>query len=186
MTHPANLRSQLSGLRSRLRAFRDGRDGMAAAEFALVLPLLIALWAGVATAGQVESRSTAVNNAAATLADMVAQEGGGDAPTVMRALEATFHASDRGKVYLKVTRVRIPSQSEGGEPYVVWWYDNRGGRGGRGGEYPLPPNMKIKGNVARHLMIADGQLSFTPTFGSKITGTFDITHRAIFAPRNST
>ena len=175
----------IRALRRTLDAFRNRDEGMAAAEFALVLPLLLALWMGVATAGQVADRSTGVNNAAATLADMVAQEGGGNPQTVMRALEATFRPDDAANLYLKVTKVVIPSQTRGGQPSVVWWYDNKGGRGGPGGAFPLPAAMSIPGPTDRHVMIGDGRLLFKPEFGSAVTGTFDLTHQAIFAPRNS-
>lgn len=175
----------LRKIKTGMRAFSRRNEGMAAAEFALVLPMLLAFWIGVAMAGQVESRSTAVNNAAATLADMVAQEGGGDAPTLMRAIESTFRPEDVPKLYLKVTKVVIPSRDDGGSPSVVWWFDNKGGRGGAGGSFSLPPAMSIPGPTPRHIMVADGEMAFEPKFGSAVVGSFPLTHRALFAPRNS-
>ena len=177
-----------------LRRFRDEEPGLAAVEFALIMPLLIAVWVAVATACQVERSATAVNNATSTLADMVAQEGGGDVWTLMEAIGSTLRQEDADKLYLKVTKVVVPSQSQGGNPKVVWWYDNKGRSGGGGADFDLPAALKIKGPSARHLMIADGELmGFEPFFGSflpfpgkaSMTGDFDIKHRAIFSPRNS-
>lgn len=57
-----------------LRAFRKNRDGMAAVEFALILPVMLAIFFGVMELSRALTARAAVTNLTSTVADLVAQE----------------------------------------------------------------------------------------------------------------
>jgi len=57
-----------------LRAFRKNKDGMAAVEFALVLPVMLTIFFGVMEFSRALTARAAVTTLTSTVADLVAQE----------------------------------------------------------------------------------------------------------------
>ena len=187
-------------VRSTLRGFLRSEDGVAASEFALMLPVLLALWAGFTTVGELQSRTTMLNNATATLSDLVAQ---GDVTNKFR-LET---AIDTARLLLKtsgdpgftVIGINIPG-SKSQKPRVAWSYNDKGvAPYARNSQYDkLPPalteNRPATGGSTTFVIVAEGKLKYEPYFGSGVLkglgfvdpdGKFDLAHRTINAPRNT-
>jgi Flp pilus assembly protein TadG len=75
---------------TRLRTFRRDKSGLAAVEFALILPLMIAMFFGVEELSQALACRANVVNVASTTADLVAQQ----SATTAADLQNTFLAAN--------------------------------------------------------------------------------------------
>lgn len=103
------------------------QSGMAATEFALILPILIALFFGVVESSDALSANRRVNLAVNTLSDLAAQESKlyeAEADDLFRGVEQILGA-DSDRVIIRLVSVVA---DKNGEPVVHWSYDNQGGR----------------------------------------------------------
>lgn len=181
-------------------SFARGEEGVAAVEFALILPLLLSLWFGFTILGQVQGRTTMINNGTAMVADMVAQgvaTSRQDLGDSMRAAELTMRPEDAALLQMSVIGVRIPardpSTGRAGTPTVEWSLDNKGRRVfTKGSPYEsLPTAVRIPGVQDRMVIVSEGGMNYRPGYAGKwfanaVIGPFDLKHVSIYAPRNST
>ena len=190
-----------ASLRSALRDFFDSEDGVAASEFALMLPVLLALWAGFTTVGELQSRTTMLNNATATLSDLVAQGDVTNKGMLDTAINtASLLLKNSGEPGFAVIGITIPGNKDQ-KPRVAWSYNEQGvAPYARNSQYDkLPPalteNRPTSGGSTTFVIIAEGKLNYKPFFGSGVmkglgfadlNGKFDLAHRTINAPRNTT
>ncbi len=111
---------------SALKRLRDATSGLAAIEFALILPAMLALVFGAIEVTNVLIAKTDVTNMASTAADLVAQESSvsdGDMANVFSALNALIYPYSNAGAKVVITSV-IDDGKGGGK---VGWSDAHNG-----------------------------------------------------------
>lgn len=115
-----------------LNSFASDRRGMAATEFALLLPLLIVLFFGVVEGSDALTKSRRVSLAANTLADLASQE----TELLESAVDSLFVGVEEiinvDGATMTVNLISVILEDSDGDgapdaPVVHWSYDNSGG-----------------------------------------------------------
>ncbi len=166
-----------------LRIIRqDG--GMAAVEFALILPILVMLWIGGVEMTQALSVDRRLNNLASALGDLAARSKQliySDVDNMFDiAPGAMFPYSSTG-VRMRITAVNI---SAGGDATVAW------SRAEGTGITSYADGQDMNDYVPATLRVADSQVimsevygTYTPAVGYVITGNVNLDDRMYFVPR---
>jgi Flp pilus assembly protein TadG len=183
-------RSVRSGLFARLS--RDAR-GMAAVEFAMIVPIMFFLFAGTIEFSQALTVDRRVTQAASSTADLIARapNSGMTADQVdrdLRIIEQLIAPYDLSRLYVKV--ISVIAQGTPGNPsalnYVVdWSRDNLAGTPHvRGDSYnEIPQGLLIAGES---VIVSEARYNYVPLiFSYYITSAFDMTERFFMKPRNS-
>ncbi len=88
-----------------LRKFKDNRDGVAAIEFALIAPVMIAMYLGLAEVSLLVMANRSVSHATSVTADLVTQVEVVDEDEVENILDATLAVLEIN--YTKASRMKI-------------------------------------------------------------------------------
>jgi Flp pilus assembly protein TadG len=94
--------------------FRKSQDGLAAVEFAFILPLMLTLFFGVVEVSLLLACRSDVANVASTAADLVAQESaitGPDVTNVFNAANAILYPYDTSVAKITLTSVNYDTSS---------------------------------------------------------------------------
>src|SRR5215475_2958094 len=167
--------------RSLARFVRD-RRGVSAVEFAMLLPLMVALYLGgveISTGIAIDRKVTLV---ARTLADLVAQASSvnsTDVTNILGASAAVVQPYDDSKLKITVTSVKIDSQ---GNATVAWSDTKNGTARAVGSTVTLPTALNVP---STSLIWAETQYAYTPNIGFMITGTRNLTDQIYMRPRLS-
>lgn len=166
---------------------RDTR-GVAAVEFALILPLLLLLYLGSIEAAQLYVTDGRVATIAGTVADLVARSKTGVKGTdLQNYFAAASNVLTPGEVTNLSQVVSLVSIDEDGVA-TVEWSDHSGPGEGRneGDEFPLDPTTKIS-ELARNadgfLVVGEAAFPYVPITGLGITQTVHLRHVEYFLPR---
>ena len=153
-------------IRDRARQFARDRRGVAALEFALIVPLLLCLYFVTMEVAQAIETNKKVGRVGSLVADLVAQMP--DIPKselegIMRIGEATLQPYNRSAVNITVTAIEVTDDATP-KVQVVWSRKLIDGvfSAGPAKEAPitdLPPALKIKGSF---LIRAESSLSYQP------------------------
>lgn len=115
----------------RLRRFAKAENGVAALEFAIIAPLLmVPLLLGSVDLIDVMGANKRAQNAAASLADVVARDtevSNSEISGMWRALDVLMYPNDPGTMQLRITSVSIVNASTA----RVIWSEGHGGMSGR-------------------------------------------------------
>jgi len=150
-----------------LRRFGACRTGVAAIEFALIMPVLLILFFGVVEGSDAMSQSRRVVQAINTLADLAAQESEllqGDADDLFDGVEQIV-ASNGAPMTIRL--VSIVANSDG-DPVVHWSRDNSAGE-------PYAPNSPYADLPDATLLDAGASIivaEITYDYTSKLTQHF--------------
>ncbi len=168
--------------RQRLTHFVRDRRGVSAVEFAMLLPLMVALYLGgveISTGIAIDRKVTLV---ARTLADLVAQASSvntTDVNNILGASAAVVQPYDDSKLKITVTSVKIDAQ---GNASVAWSDSKNGTARGVGSTVTLPTALNVP---STSLIWAETQYAYTPNIGFMITGTRNLTDQIYMRPRLS-
>ncbi len=119
MRGPATLLAPLSRLKL-LARFMGDRRGVSAVEFALIAPLMVAMYLGSAELTQVLTLDRKVTSAANAVADLVAQDDfvtDNELDDIMAAADAILSPYRTAPLSLRITSVRMDAE---GEVFVDW------------------------------------------------------------------
>jgi len=169
------------------RLSRDTR-GVAAVEFALILPLLLLLYIGSVEASLLYITDRGVATIASTVADLVARA------------KTTVNKSDLDDYFLAATNVLKPgatddltqvvsliSIDEDGVATVVWSAASReGDEREADDEFPLDADSEISQmaqNSSRFLVVGEATYPYVPMTGLGIPTTVNLRHVEYFLPR---
>jgi Flp pilus assembly protein TadG len=152
----------LSGVR---RLFRD-RSGVAALEFALIVPLLLCLYFVTMEVSQAIETNKKVGRVGAMAADLVTQMqevNKSELEGIMRIGEATLQPYNRSQLNLTITAIEVTDEATP-KTLVVWsrkLIDGTFSAGPAKGVTvtDLPPALKIKGSF---LVRAESTLAYEP------------------------
>jgi Flp pilus assembly protein TadG len=172
---------------SRFRAFARDRRGVAAVEFALVLPVLITLYFGTVEAADLYTVDRRVSTVASTIGDLVSRiDGTIDEDTT---LADYFKAANSIILPYSTTGltqvVSVISVTAAGVATVVW---SRGYNGGtaraNNSSYPLAATTQIN-QLARGgwLVVAEVAYAHKPLYGLVVSSTINIKRVEYFLPR---
>ena len=169
-------------VRRPLRRFLREKRGVAAVEFAMLLPLMVTLYLGgveVSSAIAVDRKVTLV---ARTLGDLVAQStslNATDMTNILNAATTVVQPYSDSLVKVTVSRVDVDAQ---GAAKVIWSKTKNGTARAVNSAVTLPAAL----NTANTSLIwAESKYAYTPTVGYVITGTITLTDQIYMRPRLS-
>lgn len=166
----------------RIRSFRKEKRGVAAMEFALIAPFMIALWLGSIELSQGVSADRKVTHAASVLADLVTQQNnvtGQQLDNIMDATQAIMMPFDVGNLTIQVAGVQI---HDDGATEVMWSKARNGTAPAMGGTYEIPAPLLIPNSF---LVAANLTYAHTPATSHTITGTINLSDNFFLRPRRS-
>lgn len=176
----SKLALYIARARQRVAQFVDDRRGISAVEFAMLLPLMIALYLGgveISTGIAIDRKVTLV---ARTLADLVSQASSvnsTDVTNILSASAAVVQPYDDSKLKITVTSVKVDSQ---GNATVAWSDTKNGSARAVGATVTLPSALNVP---STSLIWAETQYAYTPSVGFMITGTRNLTDQIYMRPR---
>lgn len=173
------MRARLARFASLTRFARD-RRGVSAVEFALIAPILIAMYLGAAQLSLALSADRKVSNAALVVADLTAQR-----DTVSNAEIADYFAAGRAmaaplngaNLALRVSSVRM---SEDGEIFLAW--SQADGMAAASAAPSLPAGLLVPGGS---VIVVDAQMPFTTSIGDLFGSPVTLRDSALLRPRRS-
>lgn len=165
-------------VRSLARGLHRDQNGAVLVEFAIILPILVVLFLGLAEFTEAFSVNRKLAGTAGALADLVAQE-----PSVNDAYLADISSlgqelmKPHNTAPLQLVIVSVVADANNNTT-VDWSYPSSAYA--KGAAYALPDDTLTTPNSS--LIIAEASYNFTPTIGHFL-GTFEMSESAYFRPR---
>ncbi len=172
------------------RRFASDQSGLAAVEFALVLPVLLLLALGLAEVGRFALLSLKLQHAATTMADLVSRDEALTVAAVQSMFSATGHIvqpfdiADQGVVVLSGIGV------DPGKVAAVFWQQHGAGKlarasdiGTSGGKATLPKDLAVRDGET--VIAAEVFFSYEPWLLRLVPATL-LRRVAYFRPRLGT
>jgi len=160
-----------------LRRFRKDKKGLAAVEFALLLPVMITLFFGVVEISMMLSCRAAVTNVASVTADLVAQKSSvtaSDVSNVFTAASAILYPNSQSNATIEVYSI-VDDGAQGPAGKVAWSCKKIGTGAATTGPTTPPTGTNGGEMIAASNLDADGK----PAYGgsgsvilAKITYTY--------------
>ncbi len=165
--------------RARLLArFADDRCGVSAVEFALLAPIMIALYLGLVEISDGIGVDRKVSLTAAALANLAAQETAISASGMTNILDASsaiVAPYSAANLKLTVSCLNIDSN----KTVTVKWSVTRNGTP-LSGTVTIPADLQVADS---QLILAQASYDYTPVIGYTITGTLTLSDRMYMGPR---
>lgn len=159
--------------------------GVALIEFTMVFPLLIVLFLGLVEFSQALAVQRKVSNAAATIADLIAQMPKvtvADLNNIAKVAETLLQPYSAQELALVVTSVEADTDNR--RTIVGWSFARGSGAAARpkGASYGLPRGLT---EASSSVIMTEASYSFRPTMAYFLTGTIRLTGIGYFRPRAS-
>ncbi|WP_411818117.1 TadE/TadG family type IV pilus assembly protein [Hyphococcus sp. DH-69] len=170
-----------------LRRWRKADSGIAATEFAVLLPVLVLLFFGLIEASNAMTVNRKVAISANTLADLVAQSEEikeSEVDDLFAGVMEIIRPSDPTNMTLKLSSVVL---DEDGNPVVHWSRDNNGGEPyAEGQEFTKLSDDTIIPSIAS-LIIVEMSYTYQPSITNRVMDTpIHFTRQTIRWPRLTT
>jgi Flp pilus assembly protein TadG len=176
------------------RQFAGSVRGVAAVEFAVVLPVLLLLLLATFDAGNAIVVYMKVRSATFTLAAITNQYNNGSDPiqatdmtAITSATSAVLAPFSSAPTVATITQIKATSASSA---TVSWSYSLNGTAYTQGSPWTRLPSQLTSSNSCNsypcYLIFAEVQYTFTPSFGYFITGSLSLYDNLYVAPRSST
>jgi Flp pilus assembly protein TadG len=167
-----------------LRRFRPAAEGVAAVEFALIMPMLLAIYLGGYAAGQAAATYRKLSDATVQLANLTSQYTtmqASDAQGVMAAaaqIMAPYPTSSLSEV---LTIINVDAN---GAATVAWSqsYPVAGKGLVKGASVAMPANIAQK---STSYIFVQTSYAFTPVVGSDFIGAIPMSDQIYILPRQS-
>lgn len=184
------MRALWSRVMGRLQAFRLVDDGVAAVEFALILPFMLVLYIGSVEASMLISMDRRVQSVAGSLGDLVARSNKTLTATTMtdyfKAARGMMTPYPTDALEQVVTQVKVANDGSGA--VVVWSKQYINGVYADGtshavdSELNLPDDMLdvAKGN---YVIVSEVSLSYLPLYGIVLQQPISLYRENYFMPR---
>ena len=178
------MKNIAASLRQKIRAFGAAERGVAAVEFALILPFLLTLYLGSVEVGSAIAVDKRVANVAGALGDLVARQEDSITTSTLtdyfEAAQLTMAPYSGSSLKQVVSSVYVSST---GVVTVIW---SRGHNGGTahsvGATYPLAQEM-IDISLNSYVIVAEAQTTYRPLAGYVFPNPFTLYHEYYYAPR---
>jgi len=170
-------------IRRRLRRFTRNRKGMAAIEFAAILPAMLSLYVGAAELGDGFTVQFKAALVARTVTDLASQYVSINNSTMSTILNASSQViSPYSAANMTVTLSEITTDANGHA--TVTWSDSLHGTARTVGSAITLPNNLQTANIT--ILYGEVTYPYTPPVGYVFTGTININETQFFYPRLST
>jgi len=177
-------RSRMVSLVHMLRRFARSSRGVAAVEFALVLPFMLLLYLGSIELSAAISVDKRVTVAAGSLGDLVARADTSISTSTLNdyftAAGATMAPYDDTTLKQVVTCVKIDSS---GNATVLW---SKGYNGGTphpdDSTFDVPTDLKNL-QLDNYVIVSEAAMPYDPMFGYVFKNAFDLYHEFFYVPR---
>jgi Flp pilus assembly protein TadG len=170
---------------TRWRRWRDDHRGVAAVEFAIVLPFMLALYIGGVELGDGMAIQLKVTDTAHIVADLTTQQTACTTVATMQSIlgasSATIAPYSASNLVVTVSEV---STDSGGAATVAWSQSLNGTARPVGQAMTLPSSLAGQANIS--LILGEVSYAYTPNLGYTISGTVTLADSYYLFPRNST
>ncbi len=167
-----------------IKKFRKAKSGMAAVEFALIVPIMVAFFFGVSELGDYILAARKVANVSSTAADLTSQNtsvSNADMNEIMNALAVIIRPLDPSTSTIRISSIVANNQ---GQLSVRWSDARRISAYNPGSAAPgwvptsvVPPNASV--------IVAEVSLRYQTLFGMYLTSGITITDTFYLRPRRS-
>jgi Flp pilus assembly protein TadG len=172
-------RTQTSIL-SRLRRFRSDRGGVAAVEFSLILPVMLAIYLGGVEVGDgyaIDTRVTLVARSVTDLATQYVTIDNQDMSNILGASTSIVAPYAAANITVTLSEVTTDNSGKG----TVTWSDSLNGTARAvGSKITLPASLQTP-NIS--LIFGEVSYAYTPALGYVITGTITLSDSFYMMPR---
>jgi Flp pilus assembly protein TadG len=167
--------------------FVDDRTGASAVEFALLLPIMLLLYAGSSEISEALTIDRKVNRVASTVGDLVTQQstvGPQQMTNILKASSTVMQPYDTSEIAMMVMAVDI--DADGAQ--TVAWSVSEGMSGAIGGS---PPPIQVPADIAApgtQIIVTQVRYSYTSPFSEIMrtvtgSGTYNYDHVFMARPR---
>lgn len=178
----------LRRLDAAVRRIRDARDGVAALEFAIILPVMLLLYVGMAQITTALSMDRKVTLLSRTVADLVGRAGEADAASLQDMMRAAAHVLapyDPDEVSIAISSVVVEDDGDGGvEAAVCWSFANANGTVRTEGEtMPIPAGF---GTTNTSFILTQVRLPYRPLLSlDNLFSAITLSDDTVWPVRNS-
>lgn len=161
----------------RWRRFRHDTVGVAAVEFAMVLPLMLLACFGMVDVVQALMAKRKVTQLTLTIADLTARAASvtpNDVNGIFDAALAIMMPLDASQASMVVSSVVIDSK---GVAKVCWSSQRKGTELAAGSAVTLPDSVRVP---STSVIMAQASYHYTPTLGYVLTGTLTLGNNPIY------
>ena len=165
-----------------IRRFLANRSGIAALEFALILPLIVVLYLGTVEISDALTIKQKVTRITSSLSDLVTQSEAitdGDMGNILDAAQSIVTPYPASELRMKVTGVAIDDKGVG---RVVWSDARNDTPHSKDSVLAIPSKLRLPNSF---LVTAEIGYTFTPTIGYVLTGSLELTDQFFLRPRRS-
>jgi len=170
-----------------VRACALSRKGVAAVEFAMVLPFMMVLYFGMAEVTTGVSAARKLTLLSRSLADLTGRAGtvtDTELNNIFAASAAIMHPFDGSKVKMRVSSIVVRRISDTQVEGRVCWSAARGGATALSANaiVTMPDGFRT-GNTS--YIVADADMDYTPMIGYVVTGTLKLAETTPWPVRNA-
>jgi Flp pilus assembly protein TadG len=183
-----NVRTLTPPLPARLAGFAGDRRAVSAVEFAILLPVMIALYLGSVEITEAIAINQQVSQTASTIANLVSQAssstpGINDAEMsdILAASSAVLTPYPVANATVVVSSITIDLV---GNAKVAWSETLNGAARPVGQSVTLP--AAFTNTPCSSVLLGEASYAYTPNLGYVITGTLTLSGSMYYAPRNTT
>ncbi|AMN45100.1 TadE/TadG family type IV pilus assembly protein [Rhodoplanes sp. Z2-YC6860] len=176
------LQSFVDRLSRRVAGLASNERGIAAVEFAMLLPLMLTLWLGTTEISTGIAANRKVTLTARTLADLTSQVTGlstSDMTNSLNAAAAVISPYNAGNLKATVSSVSIDANNKA---TIAWSVTKNGTAHAVGSSVTLPSALLIANSC---LIWSEVQYAYKPTIGYVVTGTLQLKDQIYMRPRLS-
>jgi Flp pilus assembly protein TadG len=171
-----------SSLLSRLRGFARGQDGMAAVEFAVILPVMLTAYLGGVEIGDgvaIDRKVAITTRGVADLASRYTKITDIDMNNILGASSTIIAPYTSGPLTVTVSGVTIDNR---GNATIDWSNSLNGTAHAKGSAVTLPGTLAT---AATYYVWGEVQYAYKPTLGYVMTGTWTLSNQIFMSPRES-
>lgn len=162
--------------------FLRSTSGLAALEFALILPMMLTLYIGGVEVNDAVSIKRKLNHATAAMADLVAQSSqnlsAGSVADIFSAGKSIVEPYETSLLKATVIGVTMDANKKA----TIAWAQAYNGAAcpAKGSAVTIPANLAVANGF---LVMVDASYAFTPKIGYVLTGTFSMKDSILQQPR---
>ncbi|WP_062233902.1 TadE/TadG family type IV pilus assembly protein [Aureimonas sp. N4] len=167
-----------------LARFHRNRQGIAAVEFAVIVPVMLLLYIGASDVALAITAHRKLQSTANATADLIAQDSAttkADLTAELDIARALMQPLDAAKVKIVLSSILIDAKGKA----VVDWSSAVNGAVARrkGTEFILPDSLANQ--PSRSFVVVEASYLYTPLGGFGFTHGIEMSKSAYFAPRNT-
>jgi Flp pilus assembly protein TadG len=156
--------------------------GLAAVEFAMLLPMMVTLYLGsveTTTAVAVQRKVTLTAHALADLSSQFTAIASSDMTNILNASSDIIAPYSSAQLVSVVSELSINAQ---GQATVVWSDTLHGSVRAVGSIVAVPTNLAVPNT---YLILGEAQYSYNPPYGYVVTGTMTLSDQIYVRPRQT-